>query len=108
MISNQLSPLWRIFSVALFVLQLSAVQILGDPSPNLPCLSMESYLPPAVRDTYDMSKHNGTWYEVSFRDLYPWGPLCDCQQSIKVGLAYIVAQNIVMFWFAATITKLFN
>jgi len=30
-----------------------------------------------------MTKHNGTWYEVSFRDLYPWGPLCDCQQSIK-------------------------
>ena len=24
-----------------------------------------------------------TRYEVSFRDLYPWGPLCDCQQSIK-------------------------
>ena len=22
-------------------------------------------------------------YEVSFRDLYPWGPICDCQQSIK-------------------------
>ena len=53
------------------------------PSPNVPCKSMREYMPPAASASYDMAKHNGTWYEVSFRDLYPWGPLCDCQQSIK-------------------------
>lgn len=55
----------------------------SDPSPNLPCKSMKQYMPPELIDTYNMSKHNGTWYEVSFRDLYPWGPLCECQQSVK-------------------------
>ena len=50
---------------------------------HVPCKSMRSYLPPKVGASYDMAKHNGTWYEVSFRDLYPWGPICDCQQSIK-------------------------
>lgn len=40
-------------------------------------------MPPAMSKAYNMSKHNGTWYEVAFRDLYPWGPMCDCQQSIK-------------------------
>jgi len=40
-------------------------------------------MPPEMSKAYNMSKHNGTWYEVSFRDLYPWGPMCDCQQSIK-------------------------
>ena len=53
------------------------------PSTNVPCKSMQEYLPPSVGATYDMQKHNGTWHEVAFRDLYPWGPLCDCQQSIK-------------------------
>lgn len=53
------------------------------PSPNLPCKPMKDYMPPAMSKAYNMSKHNGTWYEVSFRDLYPWGPMCDCQQSIK-------------------------
>lgn len=53
------------------------------PSPNLPCKSMKEYMPPAMSKAYNMSKHNGTWYEVSFRDLYPWGELCYCQQSIK-------------------------
>eukprot|EP00937_MAST-01D_sp_MAST-1D-sp2_P002162 g2162.t1 len=57
--------------------------ITATPSPNLPCRSMKDYLPPTISASYDMSKHNGTWYEVAFRDLYPWGPLCDCQQSIK-------------------------
>ena len=47
------------------------------------CKPMHEYLPPAVERSYDMKKHNGTWYEVSFRDLYPWGPVCFCQQSIK-------------------------
>jgi hypothetical protein len=55
----------------------------ADPSPNLPCKSMQEYLPPIIQETYDINKHNGTWFEVAFRDLYPWGPLCDCQQSIK-------------------------
>ena len=47
------------------------------------CAPMRSYMPPRVEAEYDMMKHNGTWYEVAFRDLYPWGPLCFCQQSIK-------------------------
>lgn len=53
------------------------------PSPNLPCKPMKDYMPPAMSQGYNISKHNGTWYEVSFRDLYPWGPLCECQQSVK-------------------------
>lgn len=53
------------------------------PSKNVPCKAMESYMPPSVSESYNVSKHNGTWYEVAFRDLYPWGPVCDCQQSIK-------------------------
>ena len=44
---------------------------------------MTEYLPAKVSSTYEMAKHNGTWFEVAFRDLYPWGPLCDCQQSVK-------------------------
>lgn len=44
---------------------------------------MSGYLPPAVKAGYQMHKHNGTWYEVAFRDLYPWGNVCFCQQSIK-------------------------
>lgn len=44
---------------------------------------MKEYMPPKMIDSYNMSKHNGTWYEVSFRDLYPWGPICECQQSVK-------------------------
>ena len=51
-----------------------------QPSPNMPCLPMEDYMPKAASESYNMSKHNGTWYEVSFRDLYPWGPMCECQQ----------------------------
>ena len=51
------------------------------PSTNVPCKSMQEYLPPSVGATYDMQKHNGTWHEVAFRDLYPWGPLCDCQRE---------------------------
>ena len=31
------------------------------PSPNLPCKSMRSYMPPAMSQAYNMSKHNGTW-----------------------------------------------
>ena len=57
--------------------------VLAAPSPNLPCKPMQEYLPPHVQSTYNMSRHNGTWFEVAFRDLYPWGPLCRCQQSIK-------------------------
>ena len=53
---------------------------LASPSPNLPCKSMRDYMPANVSASYNMSKHNGTWYEVSFRDLYPWGPMCECQQ----------------------------
>merc|ERR1712072_898206 len=53
------------------------------PSPNVPCAAMKEYMPPNVSAHYEMSKHNGTWYEVSFRDLYPWGPVCFCQQSVK-------------------------
>lgn len=55
----------------------------GENSPNMPCKSMKEYMPPAMSKAYDIKKHNGTWYEVAFRDLYPWGPVCDCQQSIK-------------------------
>ena len=88
------------------------------PSTNVPCHDMKEYMPPAMSQAYNISKHNGTWcvpsrlwaaaatwggaalpplrrrrrrrrqhrrggarrYEVAFRDLYPWGPLCDCQQ----------------------------
>jgi len=53
------------------------------PSPHLPCKPMGEYMPLEVSQKYDMRKHNGTWYEVSFRDWYPWGPICFCQQSIK-------------------------
>lgn len=52
-------------------------------SPNVPCKPMGSYMPTEMTKNYDMRKHNGTWYEVAFRDLYPWGPVCFCQQSIK-------------------------
>lgn len=55
----------------------------ATPSPNVPCRPMRDYLPNTVLQSYDMRKHNGTWYEVAFRDLYPWGPICDCQQSVK-------------------------
>lgn len=44
---------------------------------------MKEYMPENATRDYNITKHNGTWYEVSFRDLYPWGPICDCQQSIK-------------------------
>eukprot|EP01062_Namystynia_karyoxenos_P066171 TRINITY_DN6016_c1_g1_i1.p3 TRINITY_DN6016_c1_g1~~TRINITY_DN6016_c1_g1_i1.p3 ORF type:complete len:302 (+),score=110.64 TRINITY_DN6016_c1_g1_i1:85-906(+) len=54
-----------------------------SPSPNLPCRPMREYMPKGVPESYNMSKHNGTWYEVAFRDLYPRGPLCFCQQSVK-------------------------
>lgn len=62
---------------------LAASSSWAKPSPNMPCKSMKAYMPPNATRDYQMSKHNGTWYEVAFRDLYPWGPLCDCQQSIK-------------------------
>ena len=66
-----------------FALAALALAVSSTPSPNLPCKAMKEYLPPHIGATYDMEKHNGTWHEVAFRDLYPWGPLCDCQQSIK-------------------------
>ena len=44
---------------------------------------MREYLPKYVSQNYEMTRHNGTWFEVAFRDLYPWGPMCDCQQSVK-------------------------
>lgn len=66
------------------VFALLATSVSGrPPSANLPCRPMEEYMPPAVSKAYDIKKHNGTWYEVVFRDLYPKGPLCFCQQSIK-------------------------
>lgn len=70
-----------LITVALFCAGVSAG--LDLPSAHLPCRPMSEYLPTSARDSYNISKHNGTWYEVSFRDLYPWGPVCDCQQSIK-------------------------
>ena len=77
-------PLYFLF-LSLFLLP-SAAAYGENPrhvSPNVPCRPMHEYLPARVSAEYDMSRHNGTWFEVAFRDLYPWGPLCDCQQSIK-------------------------
>merc|ERR1712216_326725 len=74
----------RLFAVAAL---LCVAAVWGTPfiqsSANVPCRPMAEYMPENVQRLYDMDKHNGTWYEVSFRDLYPWGPLCFCQQSIK-------------------------
>ena len=67
----------------LFLLLSTGTPVWGGASPNVPCRPMGEYLPAGVSSTYEMARHNGTWYEVAFRDLYPWGPLCDCQQSIK-------------------------
>ena len=69
--------------VLLYLLVNMNTLTMAKPSPNMPCHAMKQYMPPEMSRKYNMSKHNGTWYEVSFRDLYPWGPLCDCQQSIK-------------------------
>ena len=69
--------------VLLYLLVNMNTLTMAKPSKNMPCQNMKQYMPPEMSRKYNMSKHNGTWYEVSFRDLYPWGPLCDCQQSIK-------------------------
>ncbi len=52
---------------------------------QIPCQSMHEYVPADVIKNYDMDKHNGTWYEVAFRDLYPAAGAvgCYCQQSVK-------------------------
>merc|ERR1712216_497406 len=74
----------RLFAVAAL---LCVAAVWGTPfiqsSANVPCRPMAEYMPENVQRLYDMGKHNGTWYEVAFRDLYPWGPICFCQQSIK-------------------------
>ena len=44
------------------------------------CQPMTTYQAPYVATTYNLTKHMGKYYELAFRDLYPWGPLCDCQQ----------------------------
>ena len=71
----------KISAIAVMVLVVGVAA--AKLSPNMPCKSMKQYMPPEMSKKYEMKKHNGTWYEVAFRDLYPWGPICDCQQSIK-------------------------
>ena len=56
------------FTIVAMVLVVGAVA--AKPSPNMPCKSMKHYMPPEMSEKYDMRKHNGTWYEVAFRDLY--------------------------------------
>lgn len=88
----------------LAILQAAANAEKVSHSPHVPCQSMEEYMPPAMSKAYNMSKHNGTWYEVSYRDLYPWGPLGRCQQSIK----YVnVEQGYVDDYFVFTTYEVF-
>ena len=48
------------------------------------CEAMESYQASYVKNTYNISKHMGFYYELAFRDLYPPPPMCDCQHTQKV------------------------
>ena len=66
-------------------IQLAVLLAADVAAAPLPCAPMQEYVPPEVIKTYDMEKHNGTWYEAAFRDMYPAAGAagCYCQQSIK-------------------------